>query len=228
MKSNKEMIEAVFSRIKEEKTKERKKWPNRVYAVSMLGIVLTILIGLGVWIGGEIRNGEIGPLQSGETQYHGTEDAIGKVTESEEVAIDYELLARIEQAVWAEEKLYDGEIIEDAIEPRRQYGNGFDCEGALYDYLINDPEKIYAIVVVPRGEDNTKERTRLIKEQMDTQGIINFVYMNRASGQINCYILVTAEEFAQISLENAQDYWFNHALKPTKIEEILFPEIHGK
>lgn len=227
MKSNKEMIEDVFSRIEEGKAKERKKRQNRVYKISMSSIGLAILIGIAAWLGGEIKNGEIGPLQSGETQHDGTEDAIGKVTESEEVGIDYELLTRIEQALWAKEENISGELdMPDVEKLRREYINGFDCDGKLYDYLINSPEAIYAIVAVPKNGDEVE--TRMIKAQMDEQEIVNFVYMNRTNGQFNCYILVTAEEFLQIRLENAKDYWFNHALKPNKIEEILFPEIYEK
>ena len=222
MKSNKEMIEDVFSRIEEEKMKERKKRQHRVYVVSMSGIGLAILMGIGALIGDDIKNGELGPLQGG-----GTEDTIGKSTESENTSVDYELLARIEQAVWAQEKYHNeqGEVVE--VEPARaEYANGLDCDKELYDYLTKAPEKIYAIVAVPKNGD--KESTKMIRAQMDAQGIINFVYMNRTNGQFNCYILVTAEEFLQIRLENAQDYWFNHALKPTNIEQILFPEMYDK
>ena len=217
MKSNKEMIEDVFSRIEEEKMKERKKRQHRVYVVSMSGIGLAILIGIGALIGDGIKNGELGPLQSSETQNGGTENA----------SVDYELLARIEQAVWAREKHYHEQDEEQDVElARTEYANGLDCDRELYDYLTKAPEKIYAIVAVPKNGD--KESTKMIRAQMDAQGIVNFVYMNRTNGQFNCYILVTAEEFLQIRLENAQDYWFNHALKPTNIEQILFPEMYGK
>lgn len=226
MKSYKEMANSVFSRIDREKRKERKKRQNRVYGSSLLVIGLVIVVGVGIWLDDWISDGETGLSQWGESQNSEREEAIGAVTESEKPVVDYELLVRIEQAVWAKENHRDGEEFTDDVKSRRKYVDEFDCEGLLYDYLTNAPENIYAILAVPKNADKIESQS--IKAQMDEQGIVNFVYKNQTNGQLNYCLLVTAEEFSQIRLENAQDYWFNHALKPTKIEEILFPERYRK
>ncbi|MBO5096878.1 MAG: hypothetical protein J6B96_01025 [Agathobacter sp.] len=227
MKSNKEMIHDVFSRIQEEKIREQKRRDSRVYMASFSVLSLALLIGMGVWIDGQIHIGGTGPL-TGENTQSGTEKPGTEDVETDEKDfIDYELLRRIEQAVWAKEGHYDGKE-PDVTQKRKEYINGFDCNEELFNNLMNFPEQIYAIVVVPKEREEYKEATRLIKKCLDEQGIRNFVYMNRTNGQFNCYFLVTADELAGIHVENAQDYEFNAALKPANIEQVLFPGVNAQ
>ena len=75
MKSYKEMADNVFSRIVEEKEMEIKKRHNRVYMASTMAVFgLAILIGVGIWLNGQIAVGEPGPVQGNNTQVGETQD----------------------------------------------------------------------------------------------------------------------------------------------------------
>ncbi|MBE5887589.1 MAG: hypothetical protein E7283_01995 [Lachnospiraceae bacterium] len=137
MKSYKEMADNVFSRIVEEKEMEIKKRHNRVYMASTMAVFgLAILIGVGIWLNGQITVGEPGPEQSDGSENGETEDTV----------IHQQLLERIEQAVWENPLLYGPDI----GPIYKTYTNGFRCEERLYNVLIDSPDKIYAIGISPR------------------------------------------------------------------------------
>ena len=126
---------------------------------------------------------------------------------------DQTLLERMELAVWNYEKI-DDEVLDE--EPAFQTTkNGLVCIMKLYQSMLSHPEKIYAIDIawdLGLGLDNNIT-VRELDAQLKAQGITSYIYQDKFTGTYRCGILVTANEFHQIQLKNAQIYYFYHTIK---------------